>query len=128
MDYNLPTVEILASFRSTADLQAPPIPLELCIGKKVALAASAIAAGVRDGGMTVATKVRVADSFWQLYRLRCLMVGVGAWDFEAICHQYGRQALAEACGGVSAAEERILDELVNGVMKVLRGLVRLEAN
>jgi len=118
--------------RSTSETQPPAIPLERHIGKIVALAASAIAAGVTDytncGAMTVATKIRVGDQFWELYRLRCLMVGIGAWDFDAICHEQGRRALAESCGGVNAAEERILDELVNGVMKILRGLVRLQAN
>jgi len=94
------------------------------------MTASAIAAGVQDfgnaGKMTVATKVRVADLFAELYELRCLMAG--SWDFDGIAHQHGRLALAEACGGVNAGEQRIIDELVNGVMEILRKLVRSQTN
>ena len=94
------------------------------------MAASAIAAGVRDyangGLMTVATKRRVADVFAELYELRRRMVG--AWDFDGIAHQYGRLALAEACGHVNAGEQRIIDELVNAVMDILRKVVRSQLN
>jgi hypothetical protein len=95
------------------------------------MAASAIAAGVRDyangGLMTVATKVRVANVFAELFELRRLMVGV--WDFDGIAHQYGRLALAEASGpDVNAAEQAIIDELVNAVMDILRQVVRSQLN
>jgi hypothetical protein len=131
VDPNLPAVEIvLAPSSSTAKIQVPAVPLERQVGKAVAMTASAIAAGVRDyangGGMTVATKTRVATLFTELFELRCLTVG--AWNFDAIAHQQGRLALAEACGHVNAAEQAIIDELINTVMDVLRKVVRSQAN
>jgi len=98
--------------------------LELRVGKLVALAASALAAGVRDGGLTKAPKLRAANLVAQLFELRKLMVPT--WDFDGIAHQHGRLALAEACGPVNEAEQRILDELVNGVMEILRKVVLSE--
>ena len=91
------------------------------------MAASALAAGMRDyanGGLTVATKLRSGETIAQLYELRRLMAG--AWDFDGICHQYGRLALAEACPPANEAERRILDTLVNSVMEILRKLVLSE--
>jgi len=124
-----PAINVPAPSVSTAKAQLPVIPLERQVGKAVAMAASAIAAGVRDyanGGMTVATKVRVADQFAQLYELRRLMVGT--WDFDAIAHWHGRLALAEACGGVNAAEQAIVDTLINTVMDILRKVARSQTN
>jgi hypothetical protein len=111
-------------FRST-----PPTLLEFRVGKLVALAASALAATVRDyanGSSTKAPKLRAANLIVELFELRQLMVGT--WDFDAICHEHGRKALAEACGHVNAREQRILDELVNGAMEILQKLVQSQAN
>ena len=131
MDPNLPAVTALApESRSTSKAEVPPTPLELRVGKAVAMTASAIAAGVQDyrsgGRMSVTTKVRVANLFAELYELRCLTAGV--WDFNAIGHKYGRLALVEACGHVSAAEQAIVDELINTAMDILRKIARSQVN
>jgi hypothetical protein len=107
---------------------APAIPLELFIGKRVALAASALAAGVTDytngGMMTATTKQRVGTLFAELVELRRLMIPF--WDFDAICHQYGRLMLAEACGGVAPGEQRIIDDLINTAVRIMRKTTALE--
>jgi len=131
VDPNLPAVTALApESRSTSKAEVPPTPLELRVGKMVAMTASAIAAGVQDyannGGMTVATKVRTADCISELYKLRCLMVPF--WDFDAIGHQLGRESLIEFCGAANDTERAIIDELVNTVMQVLRKAVLAELN
>jgi len=116
--------------RSTAKDQVPPTPLERRVGHMVAMAASAIAAGVQDyasnGGMSVATKVRTVDCIGELFKLRCLMAPI--WDFDAIGHQLGRESLIEFCGAANDTERAIIDELVNTVMQVLRKAVLAELN
>src|SRR5262249_15963752 len=123
-----PNVEILTPSSSAEKVQIPPTPLELRVGKLVALAASAVAAAVRDygaaGRMTVATKSPVGDLFAELVELRRLMVP--HWDFDGIAHQHGRQWLVEACGPVSVDEERIIGALVNSTMEILRKTALLE--
>ena len=126
MDH-IPAVENLARSSSTSKTQIPPTPLERRVGKLVCLAASALAASVCDyanGSPNRAPKLRVANLIAQLFELRKLMVPT--WDFDGIAHQHGRLALAEACGEVSAAEQVILDELVNGTMEILRKVVLSE--
>ena len=132
MDHTSATVLPFApeQSRSTGKDQVPPTPLERRVGRAVAMTASAIAAGVQDyasnGRMTVPTKVRTADCLSELYKLRCLMVPV--WDFDGIAHQQGRLALAEACGGVNAAEQAIIDTLINATMDVVRKIARSQTN
>jgi hypothetical protein len=131
VDPNLPAVTALApESRSTSKAEVPPTPLELRVGKAVAMTASAIAAGVQDyasnGGMAVSTKVRVAELFGELYELRCLMLP--AWDFDGIAHQRGRETLIELCGGVSEAEQAIVDTLINTVVLILRKVARAQTN
>jgi len=119
---HLSAVNFPASPSSTAKIQVPAIPLEQHIGKKVALTASALAAGVGDyansGTMTVATKIRVANLFAELVELRRVMIPF--WDFDAICHQHGRLMLAEACGGMNVAEQAIVDTLINAAVLIVR--------
>jgi len=127
VDYNLPTVEILAPFVSTAKAEVPPTPLELHVGKLVASAASALAAGMHhyaNGSPTRASTLRVAHWVAQLFELRRLMVPT--WDFDGIAHQHGRLALIAAHSPGNDAEQRVIDELVNGVMEILRKLVLSE--
>jgi hypothetical protein len=128
---HISSVTSLAPSTPTAKTQVPPTPLERRVGKMVAMAASAIAAGVRDyasnGRMTVATKVRVADLFGELYEVRSLMVS-NNWDFDAIAHQLGRETLIELCGGASDGERAIVDELVNAVVLTLRKVARSQTN
>src|SRR5262245_63535080 len=124
---DISAVEILAPSSSTAKPQIPPTPLELRVGKLVALAASALAASVHhyaNGNPTRASNLRVANLVAQLFELRCLMVG--AWDFDGIAHQYGRLALVEAYSPSNDAERRVVDELVNGTMEILRKVVLSE--
>ena len=87
------------------------------------MTASAIAAGVLDyasnGRMTVATKVRVADLFGELYEVRSLMMS-NNWDFDGIAHQLGRETLIELCGGGGDGERAIVDELIYTAMNILR--------
>jgi len=128
VDPNLPAVEIIPAPSSTiATPEVPAIPLERRVGKLVALAASALAASVRDyanGSSTKASKLRAAKLIAELVELRRLMVGI--WDFDGICHQHGRAALIEACGGANAGEQRIIDELVNSTMEILRKTALME--
>ena len=108
-------------------IQVPPTPLELRVGKLVALAASALAAAVRDyanGSPTMAPKWRVASLIVELFKLRRLMIDT--WDFDRVAHQYGRLALVEACDLVSEAEKALIDELVNSTMEILRKVVLSE--
>lgn len=115
---------------SSTTAKPKPIPLEIHIGKLVALAASALARGVMDyrnsGRMSLQTKLRTANLFSELYELRRAMVPY--WDFDGLAHEHGRQWLIEACGGANAGEQRILDELVNGVMEILRKVVTSQLN
>ena len=131
VDPNLPAVTALApESRSTFKAEVPPTPLELRVGKMVAMTASAIAAGVQDyasnGRMTVTTRVRTAGCFSELHTLRCLLVP--ALDFDGIAHEYGRLALAEACSPANDTERAIIDELINTVMNVLRKVARSQTN
>ena len=104
--------------------------MEIHIGKLVALAASALARGMMDygaaGRMTIATKVRVADLFADLVDLRRTMIP--HFDFDALAHEHGRLALAEACAPANEAERRILDELINSTMEILHKVALSELN
>lgn len=108
---------------SIVEPQIPLIPLERQIGRLVGLTASALAAAgldyVNSGRLSVAPKLRAAKLIVQLFELRQMMIP--HWDFDAICHQHGRQWLLEKCGpDVNPSEqERIIDEFVNGTMEIL---------
>jgi hypothetical protein len=127
-----PAVDLIVRLQSTstAETQVPATSLERALGEAVARAARALAAGVweyRNGNVTTATKLRAADLVTELFMLRRMMVG--HLDFDGIAHQYGRQALSEVCGGqVGAVEQRVIDELVNGVVDTVRKVAKLELN
>jgi len=122
------TITALAPSSSSTKVQVPPTPLELRVGKLVGLAASAVAACVRDGGLTAEPKLRAARLVAELFEVRRLMTG--AWDFDGIAHQHGRKWLFEASGPDEDAsgQQRIIDELVNSVMLILHKLVLSELN
>jgi hypothetical protein len=129
---HIPTITTLApESRSTSKAEVPPTPLELRVGKAVAMTASAIAQGVCDfgkgGKMTVATKKRVASLFGELYEARSLMMS-NNWDFDGIAHQLGRQWLIEACSPANDGERAIVDTLINTVVLILRKVALSQTN
>jgi hypothetical protein len=95
----------------------------------IAMAASALARAVHDyanGNQTKEPKLRFARLLAELFEVRQIMVPT--FDFDGIAHQHGRQALIEAYHPSNEAEKRVVDELVNGTMEILRKVARSQTN
>jgi hypothetical protein len=126
-----PAVDLVVTFQSTstAETQAPATSLERALGEAVARTARALARGAwehRNGNVTLATKTHAADLVVELFKLRRLLVG--NFDFDAACHAHGRLALYEVCGQVGAGEQRVIDELINMTVDIVRKVAKLELN
>src|SRR5262249_43892845 len=112
----------LEQSRSTAT----PIlnPIERWVGRVTAAAASAILEAMeefQDRGVSPATKNQIKERFWQLYRIRQLLIPV--WDFDAIAREQGVAALRAA--DVSPGLAKIA---VDAVMETLHKVIRDNLN
>ena len=108
--------------RSTATKPVPPI--ERYVGKMTAAAAGTILealAEYKDRGVTPATRNQTGEVFFELYRLRQLLVPT--WDFDAICREQGTAAL-RAADVAPAIAQIAIDE----VLRVLHAVIRATVN
>ena len=111
--------------RSTATSTAKPVVpwLEHHVGEMTAAAASTVLealAEYKDRGLTPATRNQTGEVFWELYRLRQLLVPT--WDFDAICREQGTAAL-RAADVAPATAQIAIDEVIRVLHAVIRETV-----
>lgn len=111
--------------RRDTDDSGPSI--ERYVGEMIAAAAVAVAEALREferGKLSSRTRTAGGDMIFEIYKLRAFMIGT--WDFDRIALEYGRKALHEQCG--SDADARTIEILIDGVMSILRTVVRAAVN
>jgi hypothetical protein len=118
---SIPTIPLLApeQSRSTATTIPTP-PIERLVGRATAAAAGTILealAEYQDRGLSPAIKNQTGDAFWQLYRLRQLLVPM--WDFDVIAREHG-VTLLRAADIAPAIAEIAVDEVLSILHKVIR--------
>jgi hypothetical protein len=104
--------------------------IEFAIGEATAVAASLLAAEIEEWRVNkrqLATTQQATDAIVRLYELRRAVLATGELlmnEFEVVARQHGFQALRQHCGN----SDDLVMALVDGVIKILTGVVRTQAN
>ena len=74
--------------------------------------------------LTTRTKMANGNAIFQLYRLRCYLIG--SFDFDTIARTHGRAVLREACG--TDVNDATVDALIDETLDILRKVTRDQLN
>ena len=123
-----PVVITHAPATSTARITSKPVSgLERHVGEMVAGAAGIFALAVsefQNRRLTTRTKMANGNAIFQLYRLRCYLIG--SFDFDTIARTHGRAVLRECCG--RDVTDDTVDMLIDSVLEILRKVTHDQLN
>jgi hypothetical protein len=118
VDHPILTIPALEPSRSAATTISTPI--ERWVGRVTAVAAGTILEALgeyQDRGLTPAIKKQTGEVFWQLYRIRQLLVPI--WDFDQIARTEGI-AMLQAADVAPGLAKIAIDATLETLHKTIR--------